>query len=894
MPHAALAPPLVSLTPGSRLGPYEVLAFLDAGGMGEVYRARDTTLGRDVALKVLPEIFALDRDRLTRFTREAHVLAALNHPHIAAIYGLEESQGVRALVLELVEGPTLADRLARGALPLYDALPIARQIAEALEAAHEIGIVHRDLKPANVKVRPDGTVKVLDFGLAKALDSHAAATRVPALTSLAGTQLGTIMGTAAYMSPEQARGKPIDKRADIWAFGCVLYEMLTGKRPFAGDEASDTIAKIIERDPDWTTLDPVAPASMSRLVRRCLQKDPRDRLRDIGDARIELAEAQAASGAEPGAVARPWRARGVLGAGVLAGLVFGALGVYLALPPAPPVAAADASSGGVRVSAEINLSADAPIALDAAAASIGYDPTLLDLSPDGRTLVYVGLSGGTSRLFARQLDSFDVRALPGTEGAIHPFFSPDGRSVGFLTNAQLKTHSLAAATTATICNVQNGVVATWTTDDQVLFVAEEGRRLQRVSARGGMPATVGEPREGYQYGRAMLDGSHALVTYRLDGLSNDYAQILLLDLADGTTRALPINGYDGRFVQPGHLVFGRSGRVFAVRFDAKRLEVSGEPISIATDVRMSAIYPHMQLAVSSAGVLVYVPGGEINVGSFVWHGRNGETETLPLEPRVYGAFALSNDGQRLAVQVADNKDYVLVYDLARKTSRRLASADSAGWPKWSPDGASLAFTTFGEGRPYRVLTQPLDSDRAPVLIAESIARPTPSTWTDKQLSFYEFPGNRIAFATFGAAGAAPAVEYLSFGGGSHDLSPDGRWLVYSDGASGLNIRSMTAGERVQRIAEVGVEPRWCHACDEIVYRNGNRWFSSRVRVGDDVEWEPPQFVLETDFIDSPGLSWALSADGQRILVLQSSAPSPQTKLHVISDWLRPNGTRPGG
>ena len=261
------------------------------------------------------------------------MLAALNHPHIAAIYGLEESQGVRALVLELVEGPTLADRLVRGALPLYDALPIARQIAEALEAAHEIGIVHRDLKPANVKVRPDGTVKVLDFGLAKALDSHAAATRVPALTSLAGTQLGTIMGTAAYMSPEQARGKPIDKRADIWAFGCVLYEMLTGKRPFAGDEASDTIAKIIERDPDWAKLDPVAPASMSRLVRRCLQKDPLDRLRDIGDARIELDETQAAIGAGPGAVVRRWRTSSLqLGAGVLAGLLFGALGAYLALP----------------------------------------------------------------------------------------------------------------------------------------------------------------------------------------------------------------------------------------------------------------------------------------------------------------------------------------------------------------------------------------------------------------------------------------------------------------------------------------------------------------------------------------------------------------------------------
>ena len=692
-----------------------------------------------------------------------------------------------------------------------------------------------------------------------------------------------IMGTAAYMSPEQARGRVVDKRADIWAFGCVLYEMLTGKRAFAGDEASDTIAKIIEREPDWSTLDPVAPASMSRLVRRCLQKDPRDRLRDIGDARIELREAQASPSAETSSPVRGARTRAArLSVGLLAAAAVGALAAYLALPQAP--AGAAPTRGGERLSAEINLGADAPLALDAEAASIGYDPTLLDVSPDGRTLVYVGLSGGTSRLFARRLDSFEVRALPGTEGAIHPFFSPDGRSVGFLTNDQLKTHSLASATTTTICNVQNGVVATWTADGQVLFVSEEGRRLQRVSARGGVPETVAEAREGYQYGRALPDGRHAFVTYRRDGISHDYAQILLLDIAAGTTRQLSLDGLDARFVAPEHLVFGRSGRAFAVRFDLARLEVSGEPIPVATDVRMAALQPHMQLA-ASGGSLVYVPGGNVSESTFVWHDRNGEAEALQLEARVYGAFDLSDDGRQIAVQTADNKDYVLIYDVARGTSRRLASTDSAGWPKWSATADALAFTSFAEGKPYRVLTQQMDSDRPSAVIAESANRPTPNTWVGGRLSFYEFPGNRIALVPIAADGTAAAAQYLSFTGSNHDVSADGRWIVYSDDATGLNIRPLAGGERVRKIAEIGVEPRWCRGCDEIVYRNGNRWYSIRVHVGDDIEWEPPTLVLQTEFVDSPGQSWALSADGQRILVLKSTVVATRTRMHVITGWL---------
>jgi hypothetical protein len=350
------------------------------------------------------------------------------------------------------------------------------------------------------------------------------------------------------------------------------------------------------------------------------------------------------------------------------------------------------------------------------------------------------------------------------------------------------------------------------------------------------------------------------------------------------TRRLPVDGLDARFVAPGHLVFGRAGRAFAVRFDPERLEVTGEPLPVATDVRMATLYPHMQLAVSSAS-LVYVPGGNVSESTFVWHGRNGETAALPLEPRVYGAFDLSDDGRQLAVQTADNKDYVLIYDVVRGTSRRLPSTDSAGWPKWSATGDSLAFTSFAEGKPYRVLTQQMDSDRPPAVIAESAGRPTPTTWSGGQLSFYEFPGNRIAFVPIAANGTVAAAQYLDFRGSNHAVSGDGRWLVYTDDATSLNIRPLGGGERVRRIAEVGVEPRWCRQCGEIVYRNGNRWYSVRVHSGADIEWEPPQVVLQTEFVDSPGQSWALSADGQRILVLQSTSVATRTRLHVMTGWL---------
>jgi serine/threonine-protein kinase len=661
--------------------------------------------------------------------------------------------------------------------------------------------------------------------------------------------------------------------------------MLTGTRPFEGDDVSETMARVIEREPNWQALANVAPSSVVRVVRRCLQKDPGNRLRDVGDARLELRDAFVDP--DDGRVTPLSRRFGprvfvsmiaILAAGILVGIAGSRWLPILA----PAGARVESSAGGPRLSTEINLPEDAPLALDSEAANIGYDSTLLDISPDGRTLVYVGSSDGTVRLYARQLDTFDVRPLAGTEGALHPFFSPDGRSVGFLTNDKVKAYSLTSGTTITICDAVIPVIGTWTADDQLFFGEDEGRRLLRVSARGGAPVLVADRREGYRYGRVTPDGKYALATFRIGGIGADFAHIQLVNLATGEARTLTNEGYDARLTAAGDLVFGRSGRVFVARFDPSQQSV-GDPVPVASGVRMHAVYPHLQLALSATGVMVYVPGGDVAIGGIAWVDRQGQSEFLPIEPRVYGMLDLSDDGRRLAIQVSDNKDYILIYDMERNSSRRLATDDSAGWPKWSPAADALAYTSFAAGKPYRIVVQSVDSDRPPVAVAESSTRLTANTWSPEgRLTYYELQLNRISSVSLPPDGATPpsAPQHLTFSGSAHDISADGRWLAYSD-AGGLKVRPLPADQRVLNIADAGTEPRWCRKCGELLYRQGNRWFSIEVRLTPTFEWKQPRQILQTRFNDSPGLSWALSPDGRRILVVKRTEERPRTRLHVI-------------
>ena len=603
----------MALTVGSRLGHYDVTALIGEGGMGQVYQATDTKLGRQVALKILPEAFATDPDRLARFQREAQVLASLNHPGIAAIYGLEESDGVRALVLELVEGPTLADRIAQGPIPVDEALPIAKQIAEALEAAHEAGVIHRDLKPANIKVREDGTVKVLDFGLAKALDPNPTGdpSQSPTLTA-AATQMGVIMGTAAYMSPEQARGKAVDKRADIWSFGAVLFEMLTGRRVFNGDTVSDTLADVMKSDPKWDSLSEDLPATLMNLIRRCLEKDPRQRIRDIGDVRLAMEGAFGAT-VETVSLTIPTRsiwqrpvvvAVLVLGASLVTGLV-------------------------VRAPNE-TTPRDSPVRFTLPVPD-GYETTVssevpsLAVSPDGRKVVY--REGGM--LVQRLLDEEQSRPIPGTEGAELPFFSPDGEWLGFLQETAFRRISSEGVSTGMgDAHVDWAHGAHWGADDRVVY----GRNrlgIWRMSIPGGEPEQITDPSEraderGHTWPQSLNSGS--LLLFSAIGPSGNWydSKIILLDLGSGERSVVVEDGSYGRYVSTGHVIYStEDGNIQAIPYDLETRE-AGASFPVESGVLLGQFGGGASFAVSPAGTLAFVHGDVGGRHLLYWYDRSGQ------------------------------------------------------------------------------------------------------------------------------------------------------------------------------------------------------------------------------------------------------------------------------
>ncbi len=799
-----------TLTPGTRLGPYEVTAQIGVGGMGAVYRAHDAKLHRDVAIKVLLPAVANDPDRRARFSREAQVLASLNHPNIAAIYGLEESEGTLALVMELVEGPTLADKIAQAArlkphasgLSLDEALPIAKQIAEALEAAHEQGIIHRDLKPANIKVRPDGVVKVLDFGLAKAMDPAGAssdhAMNSPT-RSLHATQAGMILGTAAYMAPEQARGATVDKRADLWAFGVVVYEMLTGTRLFKGVTISDTLAHVLTREPDWTTLPPNTPAPIRRLLRRCLEKDRKRRLADAADARLDIQDALTApAGDTAPAGAAPLAFRGTRLAWVVAAVaVLGAAALTVPavrhLREAPPL-----------VPAETRVDIVTPA---------GGDPLAFALSPDGRQLVFVAAGDGASRLWLRSLSTTTAQPLAGTEGAQYPFWAPDNRSVAFFADSQLKRLDLGGGAPRALAAAPLGRGGSWNADGVVLFAPNFGGPLFRVAAAGGdaAPVTTLDRQPSHQWPVFLPDGQHFLF-YAQGGPDTGGIHLGALEggaptrltAADTAATYLPAGaGRDGgpggaeALRDGGWLLWTRAGTLVAQRLDLPRRALTGDPVPLADAVASDGNNFRSAVAVSATGLVAY-RAGRASRRQLTWVDRTGRVlgtlgapdEHSLISPRV------APDGRRVAVSrtVQGNTDLWLL-DGAR-TSRLTFDAGSDQYPIWSPDGRQLVF----------------DSDRTGVqdlygkdvsgagVEARLVASAQPKNATDwsadgRFLLYHIFDpqtggGDLWAQEMDPSTGAARAgrapgtvlrTPFTELGG---RFSPDGRWVAYQSNASG--------------------------------------------------------------------------------------------------------------
>ena len=763
----------MALTVGTRLGHYDVTALIGEGGMGEVYQATDTKLNRQVALKILPEAFASDPDRLARFQREAQVLASLNHPNIAQIHGLEESEGTRALVLELVEGPTLADRIAQGPIPIDEALPIAKQIAEALEAAHEAGVIHRDLKPANIKVRQDGTVKVLDFGLAKALDTtpEGDPSQSPTLTA-AATQMGVILGTAAYMSPEQARGLPVDKRADVWAFGVVLYEMLTGSRPFQGEDVSLTLASVMKSDVNATVLPADLPETLRTVIRQCLQKDPKRRIRDVGDVSLAMDGAfeTVVSGAraEP-AAAQPagWRQAMPWALGSLALAVITGMAVWtLVRPPVPLLTR-------LTVAAPSDVQFTGP----------------MRLSLDGRTLAFHGSSGGESQVYLRQLDQFEAVPLRGTEGTGPQAFSPDGQ--GFLvsdagvdgvpsTAGSMRRVLLAGGPPTTIAAPAGS--AAWGPDDIVVLgsglVGSGGLRLIRAS--GGEATrltTLAEGEEGH-YLPTFLPNGRAVLFHTWTG-DPATMQVSVYDFETDQQTNLFL-GTTAQFATSGHLVFWRDGSLWAVPFDPDSLEVGGDPVVVVEGVASLALPNLAAYTLAGNGTLAFLPGGGV-ARTLVWVNRQGQPTPFIDETAAYLYPRLSPDETRVAVQIDGD---IWICESGRACSP--FTTNGGLYPVWTPDGTHVAFQSSRDGDPdlyWKAADGSGDAER----LLEREKDQFPISWSpDGQVLAFTEGSGAVPEDIFLLPLDGEPEEFLAtpFQEATPTFSPDGRWIAYRSNDSG--------------------------------------------------------------------------------------------------------------
>jgi eukaryotic-like serine/threonine-protein kinase len=894
------------------LGPYEVLSALGAGGMGEVYRARDSRLNREVALKVLLPAVANDPDRLARFTREAQLLASLNHPNIANIHGIEDAEGVKALVLELVDGEDLQQRLQRGPVPLDEALTIAKQIADALEAAHQQGIIHRDLKPANIKLRPDGTVKVLDFGLAKAVD-HAvgtapqlsgAQTQSPTLTSPV-TRLGVILGTAAYMSPEQARGTAVDKRADLWAFGAVFYEMLTGTRAFSGETISDTLASVLRSEPDWSALPPDTPATIRTLLRRCLQKDRKRRVADAGDARLEIEDVftpvsndRVADVPTPPAGRPRWtRAALAIAALLIVGAGVAVLWDRPELPtPAKPV---------------VRFPVVLPGREEFAARS-----AVLAVAPDGSRIAYAGANG---QLFVREMAAMDPRPVLGTDfDVMSPFFSPDGQWIGFYSfrDSTLKKVAISGGPPITLCKVDPPYGVRWS-GDRIVYADQGTRGILSVSADGGEPEVlVGvAPGEVFASPQLINDGTSVLFTVTTSTAPDRWDAAHVVVQSRGSTKRTVIqNGSEGQYVASGHLVFMMGGTLLGVPFNPQTLETGRVPVPVIEGVRRftaNIASPTASLVFSDTGALAYIPGSPIEAAArrnLAFTTRDGNVEALDLPLRPYSFPRLSPDGGQIAVQVDElNQSVIEIYDLKRRgLPRRLMFEGRNRFPVWTPDGKYVTFQSDRDGD--RAIYRQLANGTRP---AERLSRPAlpdehrPEAWTPDggTLLLTVNPSSavdyRIATLSPGTSDAVTRFETDSSARYSA-LSRDGKWLAYAMAGridQQIYIRPFpyTEATQYQMSTEGGRTPLWSPDGTELYYWANLTQKFMAVKIDPatgDRTGAPIALPVKGIFNDlTLARNFDLSPDGKQFVVVTRPAEpvdggaSTTQQINIVLNWV---------
>ncbi|MGA9885001.1 MAG: protein kinase [Candidatus Acidiferrales bacterium] len=879
----------MSIAAGTKLGSYEILSAIGAGGMGEVYRARDAKLGRDVAIKVLPEAFARDAERMVRFEREAKVLASLNHPNIATIHGLEDSSNVHALVMELVEGLTLADRIKSGPIPIDESLRIAKQICEALEYAHERGIVHRDLKPANVKVTPDDAVKILDFGLAKAIEGDASSmdmSNSPTLTHMA-TQAGILLGTAAYMSPEQAKAKPVDRRADIWSFGCVLYEMLTGKKAFDGETITDTLAAVVRAEPDLTPLPANTPARVRVLLQRCLQKDAKQRLRDIGDARISLDEVISGA-AEPS------------GAAAAATMTF-APRWPRALPWAVAALLAIALVGSVYVHSRPNFSNPQPVVR--AVIPIGAAIGDLAFSPDGSRLAFTSGTGWRT-LHWRDLSQRAAKDIPAAEDSHNPFFSPDGRWLGFFSGDKLMKIDLSGGSPQEICSAEGGTGADWGDDGSIFFTDSAGFYV--VSAAGGQPRPIttvtSSGARDFSFPQILPGGKTALIT--MVGTHTDNYKVALVPLTGtGMRPTILIDGAeDAHFFPSGHLLFVKDGDLNAVPFDLDHLDVTGQSTNLQIPLAGVAVRGWASYSVARDGTLVYAVANEAySNNSLVWVDRNGGITTLSIPEQRYSDPQISPDGRRLVVGVdgkGDASQNLWLFDFARQILSRLTFGDKLDYaPVWTPDGNRIVFVS--PGPTWRMFEVPTDGSSPEEQIWSSSSPIFPTSFSPDgralALSLSKNGHTAIEILRFrdleAAEPAGPPVPFVTnpFNNVRAEFSPDGHWILFQSDQSGspqLYVRPYPGpGGQVQVSTDGGSGGRWSRDGRQIFYRNGDKMMAVSVAAKPQLTADRPEIIFQGHYTAYDAvLNYDVDPGGNRFLMQSGGSNTASSEIDVLVNW----------
>ena len=878
----------MGLASGEKLGHYQIQGAIGAGGMGEVYRASDSRLGRFVAIKVLPAEYANDPEHMARFEREAKLLASLNHPHIATLHGLEESGSVRALVMELVEGPTLADRIAQGPLPLEEVLAIGRQVADALEFAHERGIIHRDLKPANVKLTASGEVKVLDFGLAKALESDATRTdhSDSPTFSMNATRAGILLGTAAYMSPEQARGKPVDRRADIWAFGVLMIEMLSGQQAYAGETASDSMAAIITREPDWSMLPPNVPAHIRELLRRCLQKDPRKRLRDIGDARLELDETTSED-ANPAASVKlhsyTVTSKLLIGGITIFTLTAGAAIAWFLRPAAAPAVVARVSQAFPQKQA----------------ISLGLRG-LLAISPDGAKLAYVA----NQRLFLRPLNSLEAAEISGSEGATSPFFSPDSQWLGFFAGGHTKKVPVGGGAPTTIADIE-GSTASWGTDGTIL-IGSGFAGISAISPNGSAPFVVVNPSPNMVFSKPEFfpDGkSFIYIRGRPSDVAELEAVVRSLD-RDDTTVVLR-GAQQVQYVPSGHLVYATAGNVLAIPYDVRTRRVTGDAVTMALKVNWSLTGSLTHIAISDTGTMVYLPapsdpGATMRLVSV---SSSGKATVLPLEARDYSDPRVSPDGRRIVVHLQGDQNDIWVVDPTRGALSRLSfDPGEDETPAWSPDGKTIAWSSSRADVIRGVYMRAADGSGQERLAWKLDKHCHVREWlADGKSLLLEIqnPGSgtdiwRLDISDKDKPNATPILQ-TPYNERNSRVSPDGRWIAYVSDESGrdeIYIQSFpTLGSKLQATSSGGDQPVWSRDGHSLFYRGGGSMQQVSFKADASLSIGKPQ-ALFPDRYESPQVgghtSYDVGPDGRFVMIesaqAQDNSGPQRPELVFVFNW----------